>query len=340
MLLPWTPKIFYGIITDTFPICGSRKKGYIVLMGSVQLACCLSIALFDFGSAVPIVVLGVFINLSGAFMDVVVDGLMVQQQRIDPTYGSEELQSLSWAMYGIGGVGGALLVGYTTENDCNGYAFMALATLAFLITIVGCTMSMSLESSSEAIIRMSLCDRIKSNFRDIKAGFKIKEFHRAVLFFVILGTLVPSFSDYFYYYLTDYAGITKFQYAMTTLASYVCLFGAAVLFNALLRDKNIHFMMVLACLTNVYGAVTSLLLIIGWTFGMSNFIFMLGSTAVSEILYSVFVTLPSQIIFAKMIPQNIEASLFAITTGLTNFANLFASKQLGNLINHFIGANE
>ena len=33
MLLPWTPKILYGIITDTFPICGSRKRSYIILMG-------------------------------------------------------------------------------------------------------------------------------------------------------------------------------------------------------------------------------------------------------------------------------------------------------------------
>ena len=187
---------------------------------------------------------------------------------------------------------------------------------------------------------MSLIDRIKSNFRDIKTGFKIKAFHRALLFFVILGTLVPSFTDYFYYYLTDYAGISKFEYAMTNLVSYIGILCAAVVYNTLLRDKNIHFMMVLACLTNVYGAVTSLMLILGWTFGISNFIFVLGSTAVSEVLYGVFIGLPSHVVFAKMIPPNIEASLFSITTGLTNFANLFASKQLGNLINNLIGATD
>ena len=238
-------------------------------------------------------ILGTIVNFTGAFMDCVVDGLMVQQQRIDPTYGSEELQSLSWAMYGVGGVVGSLFVGYTTQNDCNELTFIALAVLGMLLAIIGCTMSMNLESAAEQIINMSLKDRIKSNFRDIKTGFKIKEFHRAIIFFVILGTLVPSFTDYFYYYLTDYAGITKFEYAMTNLVSYIGLFSAAVVYNAFLRDRNIHFMMVLACLTNVYGAVTSLMLIIGWTLGISNFIFVLGSTAVSEVLYGVFITLPS-----------------------------------------------
>ena len=82
-------------------------------------------------------------------MDCVVDGLMVQQQRIDPAYGSEELQSLSWAMYGVGGVAGSLFVGYTTQNDCNELTFIALAALGMLLSIIGCTMSMNLESAAE-----------------------------------------------------------------------------------------------------------------------------------------------------------------------------------------------
>jgi hypothetical protein len=36
MNLPWTIKICYGIFTDTFPIFGSRKKNYIILMGFIQ----------------------------------------------------------------------------------------------------------------------------------------------------------------------------------------------------------------------------------------------------------------------------------------------------------------
>ena len=31
--LPWVPKLLYGIITDTVPICGSGKRSYIFMMG-------------------------------------------------------------------------------------------------------------------------------------------------------------------------------------------------------------------------------------------------------------------------------------------------------------------
>ena len=48
MTLSWTPKLFYGIISDTFPIFGTRKKSYIVLMGMLQFSTAYSIALVRF----------------------------------------------------------------------------------------------------------------------------------------------------------------------------------------------------------------------------------------------------------------------------------------------------
>ena len=110
--------------------------------------------------------------------------------------------------YGIGGIGGSLFGGYTTENDCNYLVFLFLFAISLLTLIVGYFMSNSLES--RILNNMTLKDRLKSNLRDMKTGFKIKEFNRSILFFILLGALVPSFADYFFYYLTDYAGISKF----------------------------------------------------------------------------------------------------------------------------------
>ena len=45
---PWTPKIFYGIIADTFPICGSRKRSYLIVMGLLQATCSILLALIEF----------------------------------------------------------------------------------------------------------------------------------------------------------------------------------------------------------------------------------------------------------------------------------------------------
>ena len=49
-------------------------------------------------------------------------------------------------MYGIGGIGGSLLGGYTTENNCNQLVFLTLSAISLLTAVVGCFMSNSLET--------------------------------------------------------------------------------------------------------------------------------------------------------------------------------------------------
>jgi hypothetical protein len=76
MVLPWSPKILYGFFTDTFPIFGSRKRSYLILMGLVQ-GITLIVVFFPIGNLTFFVSMLTLKALSGAVMDVVVDGLMV-----------------------------------------------------------------------------------------------------------------------------------------------------------------------------------------------------------------------------------------------------------------------
>ena len=34
--LPWSFKILYGLISDNVPICGTRRKSYLIIMGIIQ----------------------------------------------------------------------------------------------------------------------------------------------------------------------------------------------------------------------------------------------------------------------------------------------------------------
>ena len=151
-------------------------------------------------SAAAFCALGTLIYFSGAFMDVVVDGLMVCQARLDPENGSEELQAYSWACVGVGGILGGVLGGELTYVGALDYVFYVIGLLGFLVALSGCMMNRNLEQGSEKVINMSLCERTKVNLVDIKNGFKIRELYRSVIFFLLLGAVIPSFSDFFYYY--------------------------------------------------------------------------------------------------------------------------------------------
>ena len=91
VLVPWSFKFIYGIITDIVPLCGSRKKHYIILCAIVQFLSPAIAATARFENILPFIVCGG--TLMGAFsiMDTVIDGLMVSESRKDPQSGSDDL---------------------------------------------------------------------------------------------------------------------------------------------------------------------------------------------------------------------------------------------------------
>ncbi len=89
--MPWTWKIAYGLIADNFPIRESRRKSYLII-NSLMMSTVLLIIAFNVSSNEIFITGLLMINSSNsAFIDVVVDALMVTQSRKDEDSGSEEL---------------------------------------------------------------------------------------------------------------------------------------------------------------------------------------------------------------------------------------------------------
>jgi MFS-type transporter involved in bile tolerance (Atg22 family) len=86
--LPWCFKIVFGLITDNVPLCGLRRKPYLVFFALVQFLMMLSLVLYDYESAMVVTMLLFTASLSMAFSNVVVDAILVVQARKDPYLGS------------------------------------------------------------------------------------------------------------------------------------------------------------------------------------------------------------------------------------------------------------
>lgn len=195
-------------MTDVFPICGSGKRSYVVLMGLVQSMSALALGLFSFGNPVWVMLLAMGNNLGGAFMDVVVDGMMVVNSRKDPTSGSEELQAYSWGFYGAGGVVGCTVSGWflnglDAEGNPDGHpyiCFLVMSFFGFAVAMSGFFIDKSVEENQQEMVKMGFCKRTSFVFSEVKAGLSLKELYSVAIFRTILGCLVPSFSSYLYYY--------------------------------------------------------------------------------------------------------------------------------------------
>jgi len=81
VMIPWTIKIVYGLLSDNLPICGSHRRSYLIIGSFMQLAAMMSLALncqpgYDNGPyfATACLCMGSF---STAMCDVIGDSLMV-----------------------------------------------------------------------------------------------------------------------------------------------------------------------------------------------------------------------------------------------------------------------
>ena len=135
--LPWTIKLFYGIVIETLPIFISRNRSYIVLTGFLQFLTAIIIATKDFENVDIFMGLLIVMNLSAAVLDVVADGIMVMEAKKDPERGSEALQSFSWILLYFGGIIGGAGGGYMIDKVNPVYAFYVPAVLGLVIAMNG-----------------------------------------------------------------------------------------------------------------------------------------------------------------------------------------------------------
>ena len=77
MWMPWQIKFVCGIMADSVPLCGSRKKSWLFVWGVVQVLASLILATVTINSVQQVCLLCFLISFAGCYMDVIVDSLMV-----------------------------------------------------------------------------------------------------------------------------------------------------------------------------------------------------------------------------------------------------------------------
>ena len=61
-------------------------------------------------------------------------------------------------------------------------------------------MPKSAEQEVEELVNTTLGQRTKLNAKAVWQGVKLPELYRSIFFFIILGCVIPNFSDFLYYY--------------------------------------------------------------------------------------------------------------------------------------------
>jgi len=329
---PWILKPLYGLLSDTVPVAGYRRRPYLLLSGLLGCGAWLGMALWapTAGLATLWMVLG---SLAVAVGDVIVDSLVVERVHGSDWAGTGTLQSLTWGATALGSLltaylGGALLAHYPPQVVFGLTAFLPLfiALAAWVI-------------ADQPVVLSQGWDPLQQQVGQVWRALRQPSILLPVLF-VFVWQATPSADAALFYFVTNDLGFgPEFLGQVRLVTSIASLLGVGI-FQVYLRRIPLRPLFGWMTVISAALGLTSLILVyhLNRDWGIDDHWFSLGDSLVLTVAGQI-AFMPVLVLAARLCPPGIEATLFALLMSAFNLAG-FLSQELGSLLMHGLGVTE
>ncbi|GER29771.1 major facilitator superfamily protein [Striga asiatica] len=328
--LPWLVKPLYGFISDSFPLCGYRRRSYLVLsglLGAFSWSLMATIVDSKYGVAFCIL-LG---SLSVAFSDVVVDSMVVERARGESQTVSGSLQSLCWGSSAFGGIvssyfSGSLVGAYGVRFVFGLTALLPLITSAVAVLVK----EQPLHGSARGLIlsdSTACLGSSKNSLLQLWDAVKQPNVFLPTLF-IFLWQATPQSDSAMFYFITNKLGFTpEFLGRVKLVTSIASLVGVGF-YNGFLKGVRLRKIFLVTTVIGSVLGMTQVFLVTGLNrkFGISDEWFAIGDSLILTVLGQVSF-MPVLVLAAKLCPEGMEATLFATLMSISNGGSV-----LGGLI--------
>ena len=127
---------------------------------------------------------------------------------------------------------------------------------------------------------------------------------------------------------------------MLTLLGFVTLLTGTIAFERIFKRYEVKQLKLWNSIIGVIGGFISLVFAmrLNLAIGISDLVFVILSSVITDTLSTAFNQMPVLVLFAKITPPNIEATVFALFTGIFNLSSIVISPNVGILLNKlFVG---
>ena len=200
--IPWMIKPLYGLLIDLVPLCGYRRKSYLLLMAGCAAGGYAALAQV---MSVDFIVLALFISTLGiAAVDVVVDALMVEEGLTSGLL--RKFQGQQWTCLNLAAITAGLAGGWLSHSLLPAAAIQtaALMMIAGPVGVIIATWLLVVERK-----RTYSREHTRTTAREIVKGLKSKSFW-IVAGFLAFWNLIPNFSTPLYYHMVDRLGFDQY----------------------------------------------------------------------------------------------------------------------------------
>jgi len=312
--LPWVLKPLYGLLSDFYPLFGYRRKTYLIL---ANVLACGGWIITAFAPNYQIILIAQLLaSLGIAASDVFVDGLAVQKST-KKTRGL--IQGICWGSRSTGSILTGFLGGYLLTILSFKTIFLLTATLPLLTVCIS------------AVIREKKY-HVKRNGKSVLKNIIRQYKHTPTIWWVALFLFIwfmgPSFSLPLLFYLKEQLLLTGPIIGGFRSVFYIGgVIGAIIFvkfFDQFSHKKNLKSLIWL----NIFGSLSFLLIQNIWT-GFSIY-FINGIIGIATMVAAMK-------LIAQVCPKKLEATTFALVTGIANLASGTVSQWMGGLVFGWVG---
>lgn len=332
---PWIIKPVYGILSDSLPLFGYRRRSYLLGAGVLGAIGWFALATGSH-SVTSVTIAALATSASVAISDVIADSLVVERVRDKPAAMSGALQALCWSSSALGGLlsaylSGSLLEVFTARQIFAGTAMLPLLTATLTVLVAEEPVSLSGVKEFAGILRA----------RSIALWAALS--NRSVFLptlFVFLWQATPNPDSAMFFFNTSVLGFgPEFLGRVRLAAAGASLLGLWA-YQRVFRHMEIKTIFIGATLAGLPLALTQLVLVtrLNVPLGISDKLFALADTAVLAALGQI-AFMPTLVLAARLCPPGVEGTLFAALMSVYNGSGA-TSNELGSLLTDKLGVTE
>ena len=345
--IPWYIKPVFGLITDFLPICGYRRKVYIILMGLLQCLCLMLLKYMCY-TVYHAVVLFFLVNVSLSFSSIISQAIFVElSKQYSGDKGKQELNILNslYTFYKYIGIliasvlKGVLVEMFTLEN-----VFIISSFIPIVVIIAGFVFEEKRTNISQTKDKLisNLVHSVHTHNTQSKSNCKqifnyITEIRILIIivFIILLTGLPPSYEHPLFYYNDEVSQFKPNDFAIINLLSTVLSLIIIYLYKQYLYALSFKTTVTIGRGVFILCMFAHYIVIKGYNVGyISDYLIFVISGPIG-VAAREFSLLPVQVLAGLLCPENMEGTVYAVFMSGINvgegLGNVVGSVMMGKL---------
>jgi len=364
--LPWSIKPLWGVLSDSYPLCGYKRKSYLLLTSILGW---LGLAVFGSNTYMPPIALGLFCILchyiSQSFQSVIGQAIVVENaQKQNRKKGSSEADKSKAASHGLSMFYGTKVLGQVLLSTIIALSFdkSKRHTFLFYISLVPLvvftfglllpekrqkkeadlllapysdetplTEADSIMTYSQEISQQATANRGLTNTQKAWQFMKKPLIYKAWLL-IFLSNFAPHSGELRIYYYSNHLKFEDSFWGVINNLAYIATFLGIIAYHRYFSHINLKTFYTVTLLIVFALHLSMLILYLDYTtvWGIPNKLFV-GVENLITAFNAELHHLPILVLACRLCPKNIEATVFAIFIAASNIAGFF-SAQSGALL--------